>query len=218
MRSTGDSQTFYEMQHYAWEACHDTPSIPNLFAEPSQAAVLFDNLKRRKRELENEVKDKLTLEYGGEEHTKVPTKTLLMGQTEVYQEYAPDGSLVRGTETIPKSKYEEDVYTHNHTTVWGSYYDKSTGKWGYKCCRLCDRQIPCTKGPLVAVAEDAVGILKARLLLEQAKATLGVPVVDVKEVEEDLVEKSLGGKKNEETGKIKRKIGKIKKEKKFIII
>lgn len=31
-----------------------------------------------------------------------------------------------------RSRYEEDVYTNNHTSVWGSFW--SNGQWGYKCC------------------------------------------------------------------------------------
>lgn len=26
------------------------------------------------------------------------------------------------------------VYINNHTAVWGSWYDTSTGTWGYACC------------------------------------------------------------------------------------
>ena len=26
------------------------------------------------------------------------------------------------------------VYINNHTAVWGSWYDTSTGNWGYACC------------------------------------------------------------------------------------
>lgn len=31
-----------------------------------------------------------------------------------------------------RSRYEEDVYPGNHTSVWGSYWHD--GQWGYKCC------------------------------------------------------------------------------------
>jgi len=31
-----------------------------------------------------------------------------------------------------RSKYEEDVYINNHTSVWGSFW--ANGSWGYKCC------------------------------------------------------------------------------------
>jgi len=162
MRTTGDSQNFYEMQHFSWEACHDKPDIPNIFAEPSQAAVLFESYKEKKRGLENEAKSKLTEQYGGDQHTKVPPKMLLTGQTEVYQEYAPDGSLVRGNETIPKSKYEEDIHPQSHSSVWGSFYDTGEGKWGYKCCKQLERQSVCMKTAVSSVPEDAVAILKAR--------------------------------------------------------
>lgn len=33
---------------------------------------------------------------------------------------------------IVRSKYEEDVYVNNHTSVFGSYWNN--GQWGYKCC------------------------------------------------------------------------------------
>jgi pre-mRNA-processing factor SLU7 len=40
---------------------------------------------------------------------------------------------VKGQEKqIIRSKYEEDVFPNNHSSVWGSYWDN--GKWGYKCC------------------------------------------------------------------------------------
>lgn len=37
------------------------------------------------------------------------------------------------------SKYEENVLFGSHTQVWGSYYEKETGKWGYKCCKGMQR-------------------------------------------------------------------------------
>jgi len=197
MRTTGDSQNFYEMQHFAWEACHDKPDIPNIFAEPSQAAVLFESYKQKKRELEENVKTKLIKEYGGDQHTKVPPKMLLIGQTEVYQEYTPDGSIVKGNETIPKSKYEEDVHINNHTSVWGSYYDTSSGKWGYHCCKQLEKQSFCMKAPLVA--PDAVAVLKAKLQ-EQTKS-----VEDGKEREgEGKKEKKPRKKENGKEGKKKK--------------
>jgi len=143
MRTSGDSQAFYEMQHFGWEACHDINSVPNIFAEPSQAALLFESYKQRKRQHESELKNKLTDVYGGLQYAKAPPKALLIGQSEVYREYTADGSLVTGGDNIPKTKYEEDVFTHNHSTVWGSYYDVKEGKWGYKCCRLGSKHKIC---------------------------------------------------------------------------
>ena len=45
---------------------------------------------------------------------------------------------------VPKTKYEEDVFINNHTSVWGSFYSKATGKWGYQCCHSCIRNAFCT--------------------------------------------------------------------------
>lgn len=33
---------------------------------------------------------------------------------------------------IIRSKYEEDVYLGNHSSVYGSFW--KNGQWGYKCC------------------------------------------------------------------------------------
>lgn len=45
---------------------------------------MFQELKKRKLELENQTKKKLHEEYGGDEHVaKVPPKALLVGQSEV---------------------------------------------------------------------------------------------------------------------------------------
>ena len=32
---------------------------------------------------------------------------------------------------MARSKYEEDVFANNHTAVWGSYFDRTTMRWGY---------------------------------------------------------------------------------------
>ncbi len=41
-----------------------------------------------------------------------------------------------------KSRYEEDVFHGNHTSVWGSFW--SHGQWGYKCCHSKLKQSYCT--------------------------------------------------------------------------
>ncbi len=45
---------------------------------------------------------------------------------------------------VPKSKYEEDVYINNHTSVWGSWYDRGAHCWGYACCHQSIRNAYCT--------------------------------------------------------------------------
>lgn len=47
------------------------------------------------------------------------------------------------SKTTIKSKYAEDIFEGNHTAIWGSYYDISTKKWGYKCCQSTIRYAYC---------------------------------------------------------------------------
>ena len=76
---------------------------------------------------------------------KAPPKELLLGASEAYVEYARDGTVIKGAEpAIPKSRYEEDVYINNHTSVWGSYYDIPNRAWGFACCKQTMKNSWCT--------------------------------------------------------------------------
>lgn len=87
----------------------------------------------KKEEFKSDVQDSVIKKYGGEEHLQAPPKTLLLAQTEHYIEYSRYGKVIKGEEKpIIKSKYEEDVYPGNHTSVFGSFW--RNGQWGYKCC------------------------------------------------------------------------------------
>ena len=44
---------------------------------------------------------------------------------------------------IPKSKYEEDLFPGNHSSVWGSWYNREEEKWGYACCHQCVKNAYC---------------------------------------------------------------------------
>lgn len=46
-------------------------------------------------------------------------------------------------QAIPKSKYEEDLYPGNHSSVWGSWYNREEEKWGYACCHQCVKNAYC---------------------------------------------------------------------------
>jgi pre-mRNA-processing factor SLU7 len=35
------------------------------------------------------------------------------------------------------------VAVNNHTSVWGSFYDRRSGKWGYRCCHATVRNSYC---------------------------------------------------------------------------
>jgi len=45
--------------------------------------------------------------------------------------------------TFAKSRYSEDVYESEHTSVWGSWYSRDEDKWGFGCCKLLVRNEQC---------------------------------------------------------------------------
>ena len=105
---------------------------------------MFDQFKKKKEDLKTLQKDTVLKLYGGAEHLDAIPKELIYAQTENYVEYARDGRVVKGIETkvVATSKYEEDVYKNNHSSVWGSYWE--AGQWGYSCCRQMVRNSYCT--------------------------------------------------------------------------
>lgn len=67
---------------------------------------------------------------------------------------------------LPKSKYEEDVYINNHTTVWGSWWKDH--QWGYKCCKQTIRNSYCTGSAGIEAAEAATKLLKTNMARKEA--------------------------------------------------
>ena len=102
-------------------------------AEPTKLEALKREYVSKKSELKDEAKSKIFDEYGGEEHLKAPPRELIFSQTEEYVEYSRTGKVIKGQESnAVKSRYAEDVYLNNHTSIFGSFWNE--GKWGYKCC------------------------------------------------------------------------------------
>ena len=69
---------------------------------------------------------------------KKEDRKLRFGVSAKSEEYGPDGRLLSGGRADQKkqraaipSKYEEDVFTNGHSTVWGSYFHRGAFGWGY---------------------------------------------------------------------------------------
>jgi pre-mRNA-processing factor SLU7 len=142
VRTTGDAVSFGQIQRYAWEAYEKGQEI-HVQASPSQAELLHHQFQNRKKDLQKMQKESILKKYGGADQKELPQE-LRFAQTEAYVEYSRDGTLIKGQETkvTARSKYEEDVYKNNHTSVWGSYWE--SGEWGYSCCRQTVRNSYCT--------------------------------------------------------------------------
>ena len=146
IRQGGDVSSVNALQSFVWES-HDRGNEDiNLLANPSQAEKLFAEFQSRKEQLKSQKKNAILERYGGsdvqDEQSVIPA-ALRTAQTESYVEYAEDGRVVKGIEeAAPKTKYAEDVYELNHTSVWGSYWHD--GHWGYVCCHQLMRNAFCT--------------------------------------------------------------------------
>ncbi|PFH34081.1 putative SLU7 splicing factor [Besnoitia besnoiti] len=159
-RTTGDVLKAQQLQLFAWEAYKHGAQV-HFNAQPTQLEKLYQEHVDRKKDLEDQKKNALLTKYGGEEHLNADPR-LLSAQTEVYVEYSRDGNIAKGrNRVLVKSKYEEDVYIGNHTSVFGSWYNMATQKWGFKCCKQTDFGADCTGKPEDAITEESLG-LKAR--------------------------------------------------------
>lgn len=134
LRSSGDAPEVQKLQLFAWQAAARGNDV-HLNANPTQGELLHSEYKKRKEELKDTTKVSILAKYGGEQYLQAAPQELRQGQTENYVEYSRSGQVIKGRERAKaRSKYPEDVYINNHTSVWGSWYDTGSGSWGYACC------------------------------------------------------------------------------------
>ncbi|CAG7721421.1 unnamed protein product [Allacma fusca] len=142
VRFSGDTNKHATAQLFAWEA-HERGVDVHLLAEPTKLEVLQREFDKHKEDFKGSLTKNIIDKYGGDVHLKAPPKTLLLAQTEDYVEYSRQGKIIKGNEKpIIRSKYEEDVYPNNHSSVYGSYW--RDGQWGYQCCHSLIRLSYCT--------------------------------------------------------------------------
>lgn len=171
VRFSGDTVGHAQAQMFAWEA-HARGVDVHLLAEPTKLQVLQRQYDARKDHFKSQMKQSVLEKYGGEVHLQVPPKELLMAQTEVFNRYNRDGTLVQGQEKqLAKSKYVEDALINNHTTVWGSYW--KDGQWGYKCCHSFIKMSYCVgeagKSVVLEVQDESKAKTKANVSKEQTE-------------------------------------------------
>jgi len=143
VRYTGDTREVAAQQLYEFEAYERGQSV-HMLGAPTQAEKLHSSFKEKKDSLVSKQHKDLLEHYGGQEHSekKLP-RSLALGQSEAYVEYAEDGTVVKGQErVIVNAKYEEDKLINNHTKIWGSLW--YNGKWGFGCCGQFIRNSYCT--------------------------------------------------------------------------
>ncbi|KAM0966636.1 hypothetical protein ACFX2J_022177 [Malus domestica] len=172
-RVSGQALEFKQLNIHAWEALEKGQDI-HMQAAPSQAELLYKNFKVIKEKFKSQIKDAIMEKYGNAATEEQLLKELLLGQSENQVEYDRAGRVVRGMETsLPKSKYEEDVYINNHTSVWGSWWKDH--QWGYKCCKQTIRNSYCTGVAGVEAAVAAADLMNANIARKVASEEKPAP-------------------------------------------
>jgi len=197
VRITGDTINHAQSQMFSWEAGRKGLEVHAL-ADPTKLEALKKEFVEKKDKLENKAKNDLLDTYGGQEYIDAaPPRELIFAQTENYVEYSRSGKVIKGAEeTVVRSKFPEDVYPGNHTSVWGSFWHE--GQWGYKCCYSFLKQSYCTGA---TGRENFQSVLAASTTAKAAAAAAAAPSEDKTESGED----SKSGKKHKKKKKKKDK-------------
>ncbi|KAG0665147.1 mRNA splicing protein [Rhodotorula mucilaginosa] len=133
-RGSGDATQVQKLQLFAWQSEQRGHTV-HAQSNPTAAALMHKEFLEQKDVLKGKSAASILDKYGGEEYLQSVPKELRVGQTENYVEYDRRGKVIKGIERAKaKSKYEEDVYPGNHKSVWGSWYQVTTGQWSYACC------------------------------------------------------------------------------------
>ncbi|KAF9529178.1 Pre-mRNA splicing Prp18-interacting factor-domain-containing protein [Crepidotus variabilis] len=184
-RYSGESEDVQQLQLFAWQAAARGNDV-HLNANPTQGELLHYEFKQKKEELKDTMKGSILAKYGGAEYLDSAPKELRQGQTENYVEYSRTGQVVRGLEKAKaRSKYPEDVLVNNHTAVWGSWYDPSTGSWGFACCHSVVHLSYCAGD----AGKDAIQASSAQHLLGSSSTTEAATSSDDKELETSRTER-----------------------------
>lgn len=92
VRFSGDTQQHANAQLFAWEA-HEKGVDVHLLAEPTKLELLKQEYDKKRDELKDKARESIIQKYGGEEHLEAPPASLLLAQTEHYQEYSRYGKM-----------------------------------------------------------------------------------------------------------------------------
>lgn len=175
-----DAEAFERAQRYAWET-QESSSIPadqrlHLQANPTAGAILMKKHDDEVATKKAERKAYLLSKYGDPSQSsstdKINTTTKpiqSISASEQYIEYDDSGVAINknaAPKPIPRSKYPEDIYPNNHTSVWGSWWRNF--QWGYSCCHSTVKNSYCTGEAGRAAFEEEERMKTGRKLIEDA--------------------------------------------------
>jgi pre-mRNA-processing factor SLU7 len=169
VRPADDAAEFERAQKYAWETQeknNGNQQVLHLQANPTEGEILRKKQMQQAEDKKSATRKALLDKYGDASapaSTKPKSAALLANER--YVEYDAATGLIKGQEkTIARSKYAEDVFTNNHTSVWGSWWRNFT--WGYACCHSTVKNSYCTGEEGRRAWEESEGLRTGETLLQ----------------------------------------------------
>ena len=157
MKASGDASEFEKAQQFAWEAQENKGDTSmHMQANPTAGAFYRKKEEEEAARVRAEREKVLLEKYGGGDGDNAAAKALqaaAVTESETFVEYDESGAINGLPKAAAKSKYAEDVYPGNHTSVWGSWW--SDFKWGYACCHSFVKNSYCTGEAGVQALEAA---------------------------------------------------------------
>ena len=146
MKASGDASDFEKAQQFAWEVQEKKGDTSmHMQANPTAGAFYRKKEEEEAARARAEREKALLEKYGGgneDDSTAKALQAAAVTESETFVEYDESGAIKGLPKAAAKSKYAEDVYPGNHTSVWGSWW--SDFKWGYACCRSFVKNSYCT--------------------------------------------------------------------------
>ena len=169
MRASGDAAEFERAQRYAWETQErGLGKKLHLQANPTEGEILRKKQTEESATVKAAQRKALLEKYGGAEHLQpAPLKEQQVLENDRYIEYDESGAIKGKAKQTARSKYPEDVYINNHTSVWGSWW--SNFQWGYQCCHSFVKNSYCTGEEGKRAFEHAEKMRIGDLLLEDGE-------------------------------------------------
>ncbi|KAK4117614.1 hypothetical protein N656DRAFT_744093 [Canariomyces notabilis] len=142
LRASGEAAEFEKAQRYAWEKQEKTgDTTMHLQANPTMGEILRKK-ENEEREAKRRKRAEILASQYGEQPTVPEALKAAITESETFVEYDEAGLIKGAPRKAAKSKYPEDVFINNHTSVWGSWW--SDFKWGYACCHSFVKNSYCT--------------------------------------------------------------------------
>ncbi|KAI9739957.1 MAG: mRNA splicing protein [Claussenomyces sp. TS43310] len=144
MRASGDAAEFEKAQKYAWESQEKAGDTKQHLQANPTSGEYYRKKEKEEAEKKRLAQKKMVAEKYGVEQQSMPAllRDAAVLESEKYVEYDESGAIKGVPKAVAKSKYAEDVFINNHTSVWGSWW--SNFKWGYACCHSIIKNSYCT--------------------------------------------------------------------------